>query len=74
MTVGICMLPPVEGGSRENVGEKWKQFQRVWDSYALATSLSDKAEHVQVVTLLIIFGEEAQDMYSTFNWTTAGDS
>lgn len=76
MAAGNYMLPPpaaldVHG---ENAGEKWKRFRRAWDSYALATGLSDKPENVQVATLLTVIGEEARDVYSTFAWATAGDS
>ena len=76
MAAGNYMLPPPAALDKhgENAGEKWKRFRRAWDSYALATGLSDKAEEVQVATLLTVFGEEARDVHSTFTWTTAGDS
>ena len=76
MAAGNYMLPSpaaldIHG---ENAGEKWKRFRRAWDSYALATGLSDKAKDIQVATLLTVIGEEAWDVYSTFTWATAGDN
>ena len=76
MAAGNYMLPypaalDIHG---ENAREKWKWFRRAWDSYALATGLNDKAEDIQVATLLTVCGEEVRDVYSTFTWATADDS
>ena len=56
-----------------NAAEKWNQFSRAWHSYTLATGVSEKAEPVQVATLLTVIGEEAREVYSTFSWETNGD-
>ena len=59
----------------EQAGERWRRFKRAWDSYALATGLTEKAEAVQVETLLTVIGEEAREVYSTFTgWAREGDS
>ena len=59
----------------EQAGERWRRFKRAWDSYALATGLTEKAEAVQVATLLTVIGEEAREVYSTFTgWAREGDS
>ena len=50
----------------DQAGEKWKHFKQTWDSYALATGLCEKAEDVQVATLLTVVGEEAREVYATF--------
>ena len=77
MAAGNYTLPPpaqLEIHS-DRAGEKWKRFKRAWDSYALATGLNEKAEDVQVSTLLTVIGEEAREVYSTFTgWENAGDS
>ena len=60
---------------RPSRGGEGKRFKRAWDSYALATGLNEKAEDVQVATLLTVIGEEAREVYSTFTgWENAGDS
>ena len=53
--------------------DKWKRFKRAWASYALATGLDEKAEKVQVATLLTVIGEEAREVFATFTWAEAGD-
>ena len=50
------------------MAEKWKKFRLAWNNYALATELNKKSEPVQVTTLLTVIGEEARDVYSTFDW------
>ena len=77
MATGNYTLPPpipVEIHSKQ-AGEKWKRFRRAWDSYSLATGLSERAEDAQVATLLTVIGEEAREVYSTFTeWENEGDS
>ena len=76
MATGPYTLPPptpLEIHS-DQAGEKWKRFKRAWDSYALATGLSEKAEDVQVAALLTVIGEEAREVYSTFTgWAHTDD-
>ena len=69
------MLPPPPALEIHDTqaAEKWKRFKRAWDSYLLATGLSEKSEAVQVATLLIIIGEEAREVFSTFEWASDGD-
>ena len=56
------------------LAEKWRKFKRAWVNYSLATGLIDKAEAVQVATLLTAIGEEAREVYATFtDCTSAGD-
>ena len=55
----------------EHTGEKCSK--RAWDNYTLATGLN-KAENVQVATLLTIIGEKAREVYTTFmGWEREGD-
>ena len=45
------------------------------ENYAMATELNKKAEPVQVATLLTVIGEDAREVYSTFNaWEHDGDN
>ena len=46
--------------------EKWRRFKRAWNNYSLATGLSEKDEPVQVATLLMVSGEEAREVFATF--------
>ena len=58
----------------QNTTEKWKKFNLVWNSYALATELDTKSEGIQVATLLTVIGEEARDVYSTItDWANEGE-
>ena len=51
-----------------------KNENGAWMSYSLATSLSQKPNAVQVVTILTMIGEEACQVFSTFSgWDHAGD-
>ena len=63
---GLPPPPPLEIHGA-NVADKWKKFRLAWNSYALATELTKKPEPVQVATLLTIIGEDARDVFSTFD-------
>ena len=69
MATGFTLPPPppleIHDG---NVAEKWKKFRLAWSNYSLATELNKKSEPVQVATLLTVIGEDARDVYSTFDW------
>ena len=75
MASGHSLLPPTPLDIHDqNAAEKWKKFNLAWNSYALATELDTKLEGVQVATLLMVIGEEARDVYSTFtDWANEGD-
>ena len=49
-------------------------MELAWDNYSLATELNKKCENIQVATLIPIIGEDARDVYSTFNWNEEGDN
>ena len=66
--------PPALEIHDPQAAEKWKKFKLAWVNYALATELNTKSEPVQVATLLTVIGEEAREVFSTFVWTTDGDS
>ena len=76
MATGNYTLPPPPALEIHDLqaAEKWKKFKLAWDNYSLATELNDKSEAIQVATLLTVIGEEAREVFSTFAWTTAGNS
>jgi len=49
--------PPILEIHDTQAAEKWKRFKRAWTNYSLATGLSEKAESVQVATLLTVIGD-----------------
>ena len=70
------MLPPPPALEIHDTqaAEKWKRFKRAWTNYTLATGLNEKAESVQVATLLTVIGKEAREVFSTFSgWEREGD-
>ena len=74
MATGFTLPPPPPLDINDgNVAEKWKKFRLGWTNYALATELNKKSEAVQVATLLTMIGEDARDVYSTFDWSDEGD-
>ena len=74
MATGFTLPPPPPLDINDgNVAEKWKKFRLGWTNYALATELNKKSEAVQVATLLTVIGEDARDVYSTFDWSDEGD-
>ena len=74
MATGFTLTPPppleINDG---NIAEKWKKFRLAWSNYVLATEVDKKSEAVQVATLLTVIGEEARDVYSTFDWFDEAD-
>ena len=75
MASGFSLPPPAPLEIHDpNVAERWKKFLLAWENYVLATELNKKGEPVQVATLLTVIGEEAREVYSTFNdWAEDGD-
>ena len=72
MVTGFNLPPPPSLEIHDgNIAEKWKKFRLGWSSYSLATELNKKSEAIQVATLLTVIGEEARDVYSTFDWSDA---
>ena len=68
MATGYALPPPAPLKIDDpNPAEKWEKFLLAWENYALVTELNKKAEAVQVATLLTVIGEEAREVYSTFN-------
>ena len=57
-----------------NTPLKWKKFEQKWSNYEIATAVSEKEDAMRVATFLTVIGEEAVDVYNTFNWANEGDN
>ena len=75
MATGYTLPPPTALEIHNpQAADKLKMFKRAWTNYSLATELTVKTEAIQVAILLTVIGEEAQEVFSTFNdWARAGD-
>ena len=56
-----------------NLGENWQKFKQRFDLYSVASGLKEKSEDVQASALLHMVGEDALEVYNTFEFTTAAD-
>ena len=56
-----------------NLAENWRQWQQRFDTFSLATGLSEKSDKVQSATLLHVAGPTALEVYNTFTWDEDGD-
>ena len=75
MAAGNYTLPRYSRSTATEPGRSGNASSALGTAYALATGLNEKAEDVQVATLLTVIGEEAREVYSTFTgWENAGDS
>ena len=69
MATGFVLPPPSSLEIHDaNAADKWKKFLMAWENYSLATKLNKQDEAIQVATLLTVIGEEARDVFSTFQF------
>jgi hypothetical protein len=73
MTTSIVPVPKQLSLREGNVAENWRKFLCSWNNFVLATGYSTKADAVKVGLLLSVIGEEAVELYGTFEWTNADD-
>ena len=67
MATNFSLLPPTALDIHDSqASAKWKKFKLAWTNYAMDTELHEKPEAVRVATLLVVIGEEACDVFSTF--------
>ena len=52
-----------------NVAEHWKRFKQSFQIYKIASGLDNKSKDVQSMTLLHVIGQEAVEIYNTFEWS-----
>ena len=74
MASGFMLPPPPSLEIHDaNAAEKWKKFLLAWNNYSLATKLNNEDEAIQVATLLTVIGEQARDVFKTFQFTREAD-
>ena len=59
---------PMEFTSKGNIGEAWKRFKQRFEIYKRASGAAEKAQDLQVSSLLQIMGEEALDIFNNFTF------
>jgi HD superfamily phosphohydrolase YqeK len=52
-----------------NVAENWRKWRQRWNLYAIASGADEKDEEIQCAIFLHTIGEEALEIYDTFNFT-----
>src|SRR5690348_10714200 len=73
MATTIIPVPKTLNLHQGNVAENWKKFKAAWSNYELASGISEKKSEVKVATLLSIIGEDAVELYESFQWTKPED-
>ncbi len=56
-----------------NVSQAWKDWRTKFEVYLMAMDYEKKDTKVKVGVLLNLIGDEAIDIYSSFDWAAAGD-
>jgi hypothetical protein len=56
-----------------NVSENWKKFETQWKYYEIAAGFAKADEPVRVAALLTVIGEEAVEVFETFEWAKDDD-
>ena len=60
-------------GFEGNLSENWRRWLQRFHIFLQASGRDEKSDAVQASTLLHVAGEEAIDIYNTFQWAAAGD-
>lgn len=56
-----------------NTAENWKRFKNAWFNYEIAAGFEPKSGKIRVATLLSVIGEEAVEVFETFEWSDDAD-
>lgn len=56
-----------------NIADNWKKWKQKFELYMTATGIEGKAQKVQSSTLLHVIGDEALEIYNTFEFTQQED-
>ena len=67
------LQPPGPLVLQGNLSENWRKWKQRFELYSTASGLGEKDEKVQSATLLHVVGEEALEIYNTFEWNERGD-
>jgi hypothetical protein len=73
MTTSIVPAPKQLSLREANVAENWRKFLISFNNFVLATGYSAKPDAVKVGLLLSVIGEEAVELYGTFEWINVDD-
>ena len=57
----------------QNAGNNWLTFKQMWQNYEIATGLKTEDEAKRRASLLMIIGEEALQIYNSFQWEAKED-
>ena len=68
MASGLQLKPPSGLSFEGNISKNWRDFERAWELFSLASELDKKSEKVQCATFLHVAGAPAQEVYSTFKF------
>lgn len=63
--------PDILDTKNGNLSENWRRFKRGFDIYMRATELENKADTVKISVFLNVIGDDAVDVYDTFQLTDA---
>ena len=56
-----------------NIADKWKRWRQKFELYMTATGMEGRSQKVQSCTLLHVIGDEALEIYNTFDFTQQED-
>ena len=62
------LKPPKRMVLEGNLSENWKRWKRNFEWFSTATGMAEKAEQLQCATLLHCIGEDAAEVYGTFQF------
>ena len=67
------LKPPTGLQLTGNLSENWRKFKQRFEIYSIASGLNEKAEEIQVASLLHLVGEEALEVFNTFQFAAEDD-
>lgn len=63
----ICNKPEKLNLQNGNIAENWKRFKRQFENFLIATECNEKAANIKVAMFLNMIGDEAVDVFESFN-------
>jgi len=69
----LIPLPIALDLKSSNISRSWKNFKQKWKNFELATEMIEASDQKRVATLLSIIGDDAIEIYNTFEWENSGD-
>ena len=61
------LKPPTGLQLTGNLSKNWRKFKQRFEIYSIASGLNEKAEGIQVASLLHLVGEEALEVFNIFS-------